>query len=305
MHITKIAACVFAAALGAATFMAPSDAKSDTQWTGGGTAAVYKNVPPDQIEFLSTPDRIISSTSSGSASQIWETLEHAEAVECGGCIGAVEPLLYNNDKEIREISAWWLRRRTFGVFGPGEVYERTVKTLASDPNPQKRAYAAYAVGEFLTAAGIEPLAAAATGDASPEVRAAAVSGLGRINDDGAGAVGKAMADSDATVRLAAIKAASKINGFNDGAAVAKLMGDASPQVRKNGIELLESFRVKDAVQSLIAIARNDADADVRLAACHALGVLGDNSARSTLEAILQTDSSSLVRDQAQIALRRI
>jgi HEAT repeat protein len=305
MHITKIAACVFAAALGAATFMAPGQAKSDTQWTGGGTSAVYKNVPPDQIEFLSTPDRIISSTTSGSASQIWETLEHAEAVECGSCIGAVEPLLYNNDKEIREISAWWLRRRTFGVFGPGEVYERTVKTLGTDPNPQKRAYAAYALGEFLTSAGVEPLAAAATGDASPEVRAAAVSGLGRINDDGGGAIGKAMADTDASVRLSAIKAAAKVNGFNDSGAVAKLMGDTSPLVRKNGIELLESFRVKDAVQSLIAIARNDTDADVRLAACHALGVLGDNSARSTLEAILQTDSSSLVRDQAQIALRRI
>lgn len=305
MHITKITACLFAAALGAATLMAPGDAKSDTQWTGGGTAAVYKNVPPDQIEFLSTPDRIISSTSSGSASQIWETLEHAEAVECGGCIGAVEPLLYSGDQSIREISAWWLRRRTFGVFGPGEVYERTVKTLASDPNPQKRAYAAYAVGEFLTSAGVEPLAAAATGDASPEVRAAAVSGLGRINDDGGGAVGKAMLDANEGVRLSAVKAASRINGFNDATSVAKLMGDSSAVVRKNGIELLETFRVKDSVQSLVAIARNDADPEVRLAACHALGVLGDSSARTTLEAIFATDSSSLVRDQAQIALRRM
>ncbi len=305
MHITKIAACLFAAALGAATFMAPGDAKSDTEWTGGGTAAVYKNVPPDQIEFLSTPDRIISSTSSGSASQIWETLEHAEAVECGSCISSVEPLLYNGDPEIREISAWWLRRRTFGVFGPGEVYERTVKTLASDAKPQRRAYAAYALGEFLTSAGIEPLAAAATGDAAPEVRAAAVAGLGRINDDGGGAVSKALADSDQSVRLAAVKAAAKINGFNDGAAVAKLMGDSSPQVRKGGIELLESFKIADSVQSLVAIARNDADAEVRLAACHALSILVDASARSTLEAIVKSDASGLVRDQAAIALRRM
>ncbi|CAN5521170.1 hypothetical protein BH09MYX1_BH09MYX1_01260 [soil metagenome] len=304
MHITKIVACVFAAALGAATFMAPGDAKSDT-WNGGGTAVVYKNIPPDQIEFLSTPEHIISSTSSGSPSQIWETLEHAEAVECGNCIGAVEPLLYNGDSQIREISAWWLRRRTFGVFGPGEVYERTVKTLSSDANPQKRAYAAYALGEFRTSADIDPLAAAATVDAPPEVRAAAVSGLGRINDDGAGAVGKAMADSSEGVRLSAVRAASKINGFNDSTAVAKLMGDSSPAVRKSGIELLESFRVKDSVQSLVAIARNDADADVRLAACHALGVLGDSSARSTLEAIFAADTNGLVRDQAQIALRRI
>ena len=35
----------------------------------------------------------------------------------------------------REIAAWWLRRRIFGVFGPGEVYQQTVQTLADRPRP--------------------------------------------------------------------------------------------------------------------------------------------------------------------------
>ena len=92
-------------------------------------------------------------TSSGSPSLIWETLEHGESVECLNCIPAVEPLIYDNNAEVREIAAWWLRRRIFGVFGAGEVYEHTVNAVKSDPNPQRRAYAAYALGEFLDPGG--------------------------------------------------------------------------------------------------------------------------------------------------------
>ena len=45
---------------------------------------------------------------------------------------SVEKLLYDANAKNREISAWWLRRRIFGVFGPGEVYERMVtQTLAN------------------------------------------------------------------------------------------------------------------------------------------------------------------------------
>jgi hypothetical protein len=305
MRTTKIAALAFATVLGAATLMSGTEAKSDGTNQTGGTAAIYGNIPPDQIEFLSTPERIISVTSSGSASAIWEALEHGEAVECLNCISAVEPLIYDNNAEIREISAWWLRRRTFGVFGPGEVYERTVNAVKGDANPQRRAYAAYALGEFLTLAGVAPLSAAITNDSSPLVRAAAVSALGRLNDEGAGAVSQALTDGDPSVKLAAVTAASRINSFNDVPTTAKLMGDSSAQVRRRGVELLEGLHAKDSVQTLIALARNDQDADVRLSACHALGLLGDSSARSTLEAIAQSDANGLVRDQAFIALRRM
>lgn len=306
MRTTKIAALAFATVLGASTLMSGTEAKSDSTTTSGGTASVYgNNIPPDQIEFLSTPERIISVTSSGSPSAIWEALEHGEDIECLNCISAVEPLIYDSNAQVREISAWWLRRRTFGVFGPGEVYERTVTAVKSDPSPQRRAYAAYALGEFLTLAGVTPLADAVNTDSSPIVRAAAVSALGRLNDEGAGAVSKALSDGDTSVKLAAVTAASRINSFNDVPTSAKLLGDSSAQVRRRGVELLEGLRSTDSVQTLIALARNDQDADVRLAACHALGLLGDSSARTTLEAIAQSDANGLVRDQALIALRRM
>src|SRR3954454_393953 len=122
---------------------------SNTTENIGGTQALYGNIPPDQIEFLSTGDRIKSVAASGSMMAIWETLEHGERVECLDCIPSVEPLLYDTNPRTREIAAWWLRRRMFGVFGKGEVYEKTLQTLASDSDSHRRAAAADALGEFL------------------------------------------------------------------------------------------------------------------------------------------------------------
>lgn len=270
-----------------------------------GTKAIYGNIPPDQIEFVSTGDRIKSVAASGSMMAIWETLEHGEKVECLDCIPSVEPLLYDANARTREIAAWWLRRRVFGVFGKGEVYERTLQTLASDQDPKRRANAAYALGEFLAAPGIEACAHAIEIDGDPNVRAAAASALGRLNDDGQGALSKALGDVDSRVKLAAIGAAGRINGFADAAAVTRVTGDADSVVRRRAVELLGALRAKDAVDGLMALAKGDADPNVRNAACHALGQLHDAKARPVLEDVSKSDADSLVRDQAAIALRRL
>jgi len=271
----------------------------------GGTQKVYGNIPPDQIEFLSTGDRIKSVAASGSMMAIWETLEHGEKVECIDCIPSVEPLLYDANPRTREIAAWWLRRRIFGVWGPNEVYQRTVNTLANDADPRRRANAAYALGEFLAAPGVDACAAAIERDGDPTVRAAAASALGRLNDPGNGALTKALADVDARVKLAALGSAGRINTFVDKAAVAKLIGDGDGNVRRRSIELLGAMRAADAVYGVIAVAQNDPDANVRNAACHTLGTLHDQKARAVLETISKNDTNGLVRDQAQIALRRL
>jgi HEAT repeat protein len=306
MRPTNLGALVFGTILAAATFMSGTDAKSDSTSNGGGTAAVYGNIPADQVEFLSTPEHIMSVVTSGAGSAaVWETLEHAETVECLDCIPLVEHLLYDTDPQNREIAAWWMRKRMFGVFGPGEAYERNLKVLSSDADPQKRAYAAYAVGEFLTLAGVTPLANAIANDSSPKVRAAAASALGRLNDDGAGALSKAMGDSDTSVRLAAINSAGRVNSFTDVATATKLVGDSSPLVRRRGAELLEELHAKDSVMGLIALVQSDNDAQVRASAAHALGVLKDTSAKTTLQHAADTDADQFVRDQAAIALRRM
>ena len=302
----KFNAIAFAAcaALACASLLSGNDARGgNTTENIGGTQAVYGNIPPDQIEFLSTGDRIKSVAASGSMMAIWETLEHGERVECLDCIPSVEPLLYDANARTREIAAWWLRRRLFGVFGKGEVYERTLQTLAGDTDPRRRTYAAYALGEFLAAPGIEACATAIDRDGDPNVRAAAAAALGRLNDDGRGALSKALTDADGRVKLSALASAGRVNTFTDVKSVARLTGDSDVKVRRRSAELLGAMRAKDAVDGLIALTK-DQDASVRNSAAHALGQIRDPRAKSSLEA-LASDPDGLVRDQAQSALRRL
>jgi hypothetical protein len=307
MRTTKLFSLVLGTFVSCAAVFTAGDALSSPAPTGQGKgfSAIYGNVPADQAEFLSTPDAIISIASSGAPMAIWETLEHGERVECLNCVGAVAPLMYDANARTREIAAWWLRRRIFGVFGPGEVYQQTLNTLATDGNAQRRAYAAYAVGEFLEGAGVSPLATALKNDPDAGVRTAAASALGRLNDDGGGALGTAFGDRDPGVKYAALAAAGRINSFTGIAGVATLAGDGDVNVRRQAMLLLGEMGAKDSIGSVMALAKTDPDMGVRIAACHALGAFGDMSALSTLQGIAANDSSSLVRDAANIAILRL
>jgi HEAT repeat protein len=293
----------------AATFAA-QDARSDPprpvtpNSNGQGFAAVYGVLPADQAEFLSTAAAIKSAAASGAPSLVWEVLEHGEKVECLDCIGAVSPLLYDSNAKTREISAWWLRRRIFGVFGPNEVYQQTINTLAGDTNPVRRAYAANAIGEFLAAPGVAACAAALA-DADAGVRAAAATALGRLNSDGGGALATAFSDADPTVKLAALASAAAINSFSGVPALAGLTTDPTADVRRRSIEVMDALRVSDAVVPVVAAAQHDSDPGVRAAACHALGSFGDATVLPVLQTISTTDANGLVRDQAKIAVLRL
>jgi hypothetical protein len=270
----------------------------------------YQGVPEDQAEAITTPDHLTSVVRSGAPTAIWQALEHAEVVECLECIPVVAPLLYDVNARNREIAAWWLRRRIFGVFGPGEVYSQTVSTLASDADPTRRADAASALGEFLVLTGIKPVATALTKDSDPGVRAAAASALGRLNDDGSGggvpgALSQAFSDSDSTVRAAAYVAAGRINSFTDVASAVAVTGDSDPIVRRVGIELLDTMGASDAADAVLKVAQTDSDHEVRLVACHALGAIGDMSMVAALQDISQNDSNTQVQDQAKIAALRL
>ena len=265
-------------------------------------ANTYGDIGKTQEEKLSTTDEIMRAASTGEPSRVWAVLEHGEFVDCLSCISSVEPLLYDSHASNREISAWWLRKRVFGVFGEGEVYQRAVNVLKSDPNPVKRAYAANALGEFLTFAGVKHCAAALKNDPDEGVRVAAALALGRLQKDD-GALALAMTDASPKVKVAVLDAASRMN--QKFIALGTGLADPDPAVRKRAAEIAETHRASDQVATLIELAKNDADAEVRLSAAHSLGALHDLSARGALEAIAQNDPSGLVRDQARIALRRL
>jgi len=288
--------------------------------TPQGTAVDYPGIAADQIEKLTPPDRIkstaLAALGGGSPMAVWQALEHGEKIDCLDCIPVVENLLYykpaasespTSSAKNREIAAWWLRRRLFGVFGKGEVYERVVNTLATDPDPYRRAYAAEALGEFLEGAGISKVATALVKDGSAMVRASAARALDRLNDPGPNnELSTALADADDTVRLAALGAALHIHGFSDAPAVAKLLSDRSADVRRHAATLLGNLRATNAVSTLITLTSpaSEPDPNVRAEAVNALGVIGDKSA-TTAVLNAKADPDQFVRDAAAIASRRL
>lgn len=273
-----------------------------------GRASVYQHLDENSLENITTPQQIKNIDPNNVApTEIWRRLEHGEKVECLSCIPVVSKLLFDGNSKTREISAWWLRRRIFGVFGPDQVYSQTLKDAQDQGlSEQKRAFASEALGEFLAAPGVPVLAKIATTDSSAMVRKAAVHGLWRINSQGpAGELGKAISDSDEGVRLEAIYASTRVNVFTNVAAVVGRVSDESPLVRKRAAEALGKMRAKDAVVGLIALTSKDTEenASVRAAAVAALGRIGDQAAKGAVQAA-QQDPNQFVRDAAQIALRQ-
>jgi HEAT repeat protein len=308
--MTKILKTFFvsAAALGLAAMSSSARADDDPS-THAGRAVVYQNLQNSSLENVSTPEAIRSLfDSKGNANfaptRIWSTLEHGEKVECLSCIPLVAGLLYDSHPKTREISAWWLRRRIFGVFGPGEVYSQVIDTLADQSQTEaRRARAANALGEFLSLEGAKYLATAIRTDGSPLVRASAVQALERMNTEGTdGELGYAMSDSDASVRLAALHASTRVNVFTNVAAIASLAGDDSALVRQSAAAALGTMRVKDSVDVLVFLssAENEPDASVRKSAVWSLGQIRDGSALDAVTAA-QHDPDGFVRDAAHFA----
>jgi len=274
-----------------------------------GRAQVYKQLDAKSLEAVSKPDEIKGLLAPNiPPTRIWKVLEHGEKLECLACVPVVSKLLYNSNAKTREISAWWLRRRIFGVFGPGQVYQQTLETLANpEVDESKRVYAANALGEFLSLSGVPALSKAITTDSSALVRAAAVAGLERLNSSGQnGELTVALGDAEEQVRLTALHAATRINTFQDVEAVVALISDPSSLVRRRAAETLGVMKSEDSVLGLIALASADqeSDAAVRAAAVWALGQIGSAEARDVILAA-QEDSDPSVRSAATIAGRML
>ncbi len=261
------------------------------------TAKTEEPAPDLSHEVIATPDAIKDVALRGAPIAVWGVLEHGESLECLDCIAYVEPLLWSKDATVREISAWWLRRR---VFGYAEVALKVRKVIETDADPERRAAAADALGEFMDPGGTKFLVTAAS-DSSPIVREHVMKALRRMNDpDGLPAVSLGLADGEVNVRRAALETATKLGGFRDVPAVAKLLSDVDGVVRGRAADALGVFKAKGSVAGLMAIAVKDSDEDVRVDAVNALGEIGDPTARPVIEQALN-DSASRVRDAARVA----
>ena len=298
-------------ALSVAAVVSVSSAADTPDLTHPGRSSVYSNLSDASLEATSTPAAILSlvqAPSSAAPTAIWTMLEHGERVECLDCIPYVAKMLYDGNPKTREISAWWLRRRIFGVFGAGQVYSQVISTVTDQNQSESaRAFAANALGEFLEGAGIAPVSQALITDSSPVVRLAAANALIRLNNQGPnGELAVALGDSDEKVRLAALDGATHINVFTGVDKIAALISDSSAVVRRRTAETLGSMKISDAVVGLIAVTSptNEADAGVRAAAVWALGQIADPQARDAVLAAAN-DVDPGVRSAAAIAVGRL
>jgi len=244
---------------------------------------------------------------SGAPGRLMTLLEHGEMVECNACVPLLEAkLLESSNAEVREYSAWWLRRRPFAV---GAIMNRMRLTLEGDADPVRRSRAAEALGELMDAHSLMPLRRAVEGDTegaadtSAMVRASAVRALGRLNHPaGNSVIAHAIEDSDASVRRAALSVVLIVNFYRDYDALVSALADSDPAVRRRAAQLVGEFRVDTAVPALEALLTADDTAGVREAAAWALGRVGGGDARRALTAAMETEGESLVRDAIEVGL---
>ena len=222
-------------------------------------------------------------------------LEYGERVECTACIPLLqERLISDDDPTVRELAAWWLRRRPLGF---GAVMFHTRGILATDADPVHRARAAEAIGEFMDPHGVAHLGTAIMTDGDATVRAAAVRGIARINSPaGLTFLSAALGDTDASVQEAALSVVLRVNFFNDQSALMPLLAHEDGHLRRRAASVVGALRIADAVPVLAAMLRGDTDRSARQAAAWALGRIGTAEARTALAEVRSTEHESLVLD---------
>jgi len=247
---------------------------------------------PDQTSML-------EAINTGSTTQLFTVLEYGERVECRACVPLLEEkLLTSDDAKVREISAWWLRRR---VFASHIVMRHMKNVLATDTDAVRRSRAAEAIGEFMDINGLPALASAVAADVDARVREASVRGIARINaPSGNALIATALGDTDVNVRRAAVSAVLRVNFFRNVDALVPLLADTDATVRLNTARAIGELRVAGAEATLAGLLRGDSDRLVRQAAAWALGRIRTAAAITALtEATTETDS--LVQDAIDIA----
>lgn len=247
-----------------------------------------------------TVQSMVESIKNAPPSSLIATLEYGERVACQACVPLLERKLYeSSNPRVREISAWWLRRR---VFAKGKLMRRARTVLASSADPVQRSRAAEALGEFMDPNALVPLEDAALNDSDAMVRASAVKALGRLNhSDGSDTIAQALGDSDLEVRRSAVEVASR-SGVAHPQPLIDRLSDTDAQIRSDSALVLGQLSADAAVPSLVDLL-GDAEPRARKAAAWSLGRIGGARAEQALSAALPREQHPQVRDALEIALQ--
>lgn len=173
-----------------------------------------------------------------------------------------------------------------------------------DPELAVRVAATIAAGQLGLPDATQRLLGEAT-DADGKLRETAVSALGKLHGparrDVEVALGRALADPEIAVRLAALHALTERTPTAAGKAatteaIVGALSDENPELRRAAAESLEKIGDPFALHGLAAHV-DDASPEVRLAVARALGTLGDRRAASAVLRLVD-DSAEEVRAAA-------
>lgn len=243
--------------------------------------------------------RIQSAVNSTSIDAITAEIERAEGLWCDECVDIVTKLTEDPRYPVREVAAWWFTRRP-------ALKDMLASQFAADL-PQgdtiKVRNAADFLGRTRTYAALPQLRAAILRtDLGVEARVALVRAAAFMAHVGGNPVlTAAMADSDAGVRAAAVRAWRDVLRQTSALPVVPMLGDVDANVRAQAAAVVGGMLEQSARGALETLVTRDPDEFVRRNAAWALGQLG-NAASSA--ALLQAtgDSSGLVRGFARAAL---
>jgi HEAT repeat protein/beta-lactamase regulating signal transducer with metallopeptidase domain len=232
--------------------------------------------------------------------------------------------------EVRRMAAWAL-----GEIEDARAVPALAEALRSDKDDEVRRMSAWALGEIESATGVEALGAALR-DASPEVRKTAVWALGEIEspngvqylipflDDenveirsqAAWALGEiespravaalsgAIDDREPKVREMVVWALGEIEDASAVEGLAKALADANVGVRRKAAWAIGELDLSGEAPRALIDATRDQDREVRKAAAHALGEIGDPAAVPALAALARGQDNA-VRYVAVHALMEI
>jgi HEAT repeat protein len=229
-------------------------------------------------------------------------LEYGERVECYSCVPDVQRLLLASpNAHVRESAAWWLRRRPFAI---GAVFVQMRDVLATDASDVRRQYAAEALGSLMDVHALAPLGEAVTTDGAPNVRAAAVRGLARLNVGSASHyIALALEDRDVTVQAAALQALTEVGFFDEVEPLVGLLASTDAGIRRQAARAVGLYHVDASVPALAAMLVGDTEISVRTAAAWALGRIATAEARAALNDAEAMQDNDRVIDAIRLALR--